>query len=456
MTTPGPPPSADLVVRGGHLLDPGSGLDGPGDIVIADGRVTAIGPDVGAGRKGPSIDARNAVVTAGLVDLHAHVYAGHTYWGVDPDIVGPRTGVTTFVDAGSAGAYSLAGLAGFSATRRWCRVLAFANIAAGGLVTPSFELANIDHCDPAALEVAAAGSNGFVRGVKVRMGVPIALGHGVEPLRRARMAADRLDVPVMCHIAAGPPSIDAVIDELRPGDIITHALTGLSMRLTGQEGQSPGPARRARTTGILIDLGHGAGGFSFRSARVLADDGIWPDTISTDLHQLSMNGPMFDLPTCMTKMLALGMPLPDVIDAATRVPAKVIGLSDIIGRLAVGSIADIAIWAVDEGAFTLVDVHHETITATRRLRCLRTIVGGRVAPRSAPERPAPWVPLTDRQRAVYDASGPDTNLGDELAIEDLAPPLDTSRDPGDVLAEAMAAFSAAKPEVAAPLPPSAR
>jgi dihydroorotase len=281
-----------------------------------------------------------------------------------------------------------------------------------------------------------------VKGVKVRMGVPLALGHGVEPLWRAVEAAERLGVPVMCHIGTAPPPIDEVLEALRPGDILTHALTGLSMRLTGPDGQGTEPGRRARAAGVLLDVGHGAGGFSFDSARRLADAGIWPDTISTDLHQLSMNGPMFDLPTCLTKMHALGMPLAAVVDAATRVPARTAGLADGIGRLTVGGVGDVAVWALELGAFALADVHHETIVATRRLRCLRTVVAGRVAPMTAPERPARWVPLSERQRAVYATAGPETNLVDELAIADLAPPVDASRSPREILDEAFSAFGA--------------
>jgi dihydroorotase len=212
------------------------------------------------------------------------------------------------------------------------------------------------------------------------------------------------------------------------------------MRLTGPDGRDPSVARRVRDEGIVIDLGHGSGGFSFETARRLADVGIWPDTISTDLHQLSMKGPMFDLPTSMTKLLAIGMPLGAVVDAVTRVPARILGVEDELGRLSVGAVADVAVLIREPIEARLADVHFETIAATERLRCLHTIVGGRLAPRIAPEHPAPWIAVTERQRAVYASATPGTILPDAIGVDDLGPPLVTDRDPSDILAEADRAF----------------
>jgi dihydroorotase len=287
---------------------------------------------------------------------------------------------------------------------------------------------------------AAAELGGFVRGVKVRMGVPIALGLGLEPLRRAIAAAEELGVPVMCHVATAPPSIDEVLAELRPGDIVTHAFTGQSMRLTGTDRRTISAAMAARDAGIILDLGHGSGGFSFESAITLADAGIYPDTISTDLHQLSINGPMFDLPTCLTKMLALGMTLPDAVYAATGRPARAVGLSDGTGSLTVGGRADIAIFALDAGEFVLADVHHQTISTHQRLRCLRTIIGGTpVDPRPA-DPPAPWITLTEGQRAYYRSGDPKIVISDELGLADLGPPTPRDVDAGQVMASARHLF----------------
>jgi dihydroorotase len=432
----------DLLIRGGHVVDPSTGLDGPNEVAIAGGRIAAVGLNLD-GDASTTIDARGLIVTPGLVDLHTHVYADATYWGVDPDGIGPRTGVTTFIDAGSAGAYTLRAFRSQALTRRSSRVLAFANIAVGGLTTPSFELANIDDCDPAALPLVAPDLGDFIRGVKVRMGVPIALGHGLEPLRRALDAAERLGVPVMCHIATGPPAIADVIRLLRPGDVLTHAFTGQSMRLTGDDRRSIAAAQEARAAGVVLDLGHGSGGFSFETATTLAEAGILPDTISTDLHQLSVNGPMFDLPTCMTKMLALGMSLREVVSAASARPAAVVGLTDGTGSLAVGAAADVAILGMDTGTFTLADVHHRTITSSRRLRSVTTIFGGSPVPRSTPDAPAPWVELTAGQRAYYDRRDPDALMADLVSIEDLAPALARDGDPERLMADAVRGFGVA-------------
>ena len=432
----------DLLIRGGHVVDPATNLDGTSDVAVKSGRIAAVGLDLRQDAAA-TIDARGQIVTPGLVDLHTHVYSDATYWGVDPDGIGPRSGVTTFVDAGSAGAYTLRAFRAQAASRRTSRVLAFANIAVGGLTRPSFELANIDDCDPAALALVAPDLGDFIRGVKVRLGIPIALGHGLEPLRRALDAAEHLGVPVMCHIATGPPAIEDVIRLLRRGDVLTHAFTGQSMRLTGLHRRSLAAAQEARAAGVILDLGHGSGGFSFETAMTLAEAGILPETISTDLHQLSVNGPMFDLPTCMTKMLALGMPLQDVVYAASARPAAVVGLTDGTGSLAVGAPADVAIFAMDTGSFTLADVHHQTMSSRRRLRCVTTIFGGSPASRKAPDAPAPWVNLTAGQRASYDARDPDAVMADLVSIEDLAPPVPRDGDPERLMTDALRGFGVA-------------
>jgi dihydroorotase len=216
-------------------------------------------------------------------------------------------------------------------------------------------------------------------------------GNGVEPLRRGLAAAGACGVPVMVHIGTTPPALDEVLDLLRPGDIVTHCASGLAAPL--------GPAvHAAKERGVLFDIGHGSGGFAFDVLEQQLAAGLGPDTVSTDLHARSVHGPAFDLPTTMAKLLAVGVPLDEVITAATVRPARALGLSS--GTLAVGAPADLAVFRISEGAFPVADAHRQVRHAPLRLINEATYVAGRrLIPRLGPPVP-PWIPLTDAQRAA--------------------------------------------------------
>jgi len=391
----------DLLVADGELLDPGAGLAGRLDVAVAGGRVAAVGADIPRKSARSVIDAQGQLVTPGLVDLHTHVYRGATYWGIDADALAWRTGVTTWLDVGSAGAYTIAGFREWIAEPARVRIRALLNISSIGLVAENWELANLGHLDVGLCRALVDANRDLVLGVKVRMGSPTVGENGVEPLRRARRAADETGLPLMVHIAHAPPAIADVLALMRPGDILTHCATGASMRLVGDLDA----ARRARDAGVVLDLGHGSGSFSWASAEALLAAGLVPDVISSDAHQLSVQGPMFDLPTCLAKYLALGMALPDVVRAATARPAEVMGLAGEVGTLRPGAHADIALWRVERGPVALYDVDRMARTGDVTLHNTLTLVGGRALPARAVEPPAPWVELTDAQRAWHrDAS----------------------------------------------------
>jgi dihydroorotase len=436
----------DLLVRGGHLIDPASRISEIQDVAVVGDRVVAVGKNLPTEGATTIIDAAGRYVTPGLIDLHSHVYPGATYWGVDPDSVGPRSGVTTWVDAGSAGAYTLAGLRDFADRREASRVFCFLNISATGLVAPSFELANIDNCDPDLVCRVASRYPGEIRGIKVRMGIPIASTHGLEPLRRAREAADVLGIPIMCHIASGPPSIGEILSFFHAGDILTHSFTGLSMRLVDQTGQALEAVQQARAGGVVIDVGHGSGGFSYETAESLVPAGFLPDVISTDMHQLSINGPMFDLPTCMTKFLHLGMSLEAIVEAVTARPARILGVGDILGTLAPGCMADVAVLTLEDGTFPMFDAQHRKRIVPSRLRCVQTIFGGKVVQPEQPGPPAPWVPLTERQAGYYADPQRGLNLADVITESaEMGVPAQASVDVDAVLRAAALSFGFAPP-----------
>ena len=383
------PEPYDLLFVGGEVLDPGGGHSGRSDVAVRDGRIAAVGAGLPRDA-GTVVDVTGRLVTPGLVDLHTHVQPGAGYWGVDPDPIAWYSGVTTWVDAGSAGAFTVDGLRAYAAGRE-VRVRALLNIAGPGFAARTGEGRDLENCDPGLAAGAIRAHRAFVRGVKVRVDADTVGANGVEPLRRGLAAAAACGVPVMVHIGTSPPALAEVLDLLRPGDIVTHCASGLAEPL--------GPAAvAAHGRGVLFDIGHGSGAFAFDVAERQIAAGLRPWSISTDLHARSLYGPVFDLPTTMAKLLAVGLPLAEVVAAATVRPARALGLD--AGTLAVGAPADVAVFRVDEGAFEVVDAHRQTRRAPLRLVNEGTYVGGRRLPPRLPVPPPAWIPLTAAQRAA--------------------------------------------------------
>lgn len=384
----------DLLVSGGHVIDPASGLDGPADVAIADGRIALVAPSIGREQARELLDASGLIVTPGLVDLHTHIYWGATYWGIEADPVAARTGVTTWLDAGSAGAYSFPGFREFIQRGSKARIFALLNLSAIGLVAPTWEFANLDYCDVELAARTVEENRDIILGIKARIDSNTTRGVGIRPLELARQLADGVRLPLMVHIGSGPPPLEAIAALLRPGDILTHCFTAGTHRPLTDDGRLSPLLRELQARGVILDIGHGAGSFSYRVAETALEAGVLPDVISSDIHQLSVQGPMFDLPTTLSKFLALGMELPAVIDRATRRPAAVMGRPE-LGTLRAGAPADIAIFRLEEGTFAFHDVTMEARPGARRLVCVHTLVGGAVLPR-APERPpAIWARRND-------------------------------------------------------------
>ncbi|GAA4941639.1 amidohydrolase/deacetylase family metallohydrolase [Streptomonospora halophila] len=390
----------DLLLRGGRVVDPASGLDAVADVAVRGGRIAEVrrhgagsGPAPAADAAAEVVDADGRLVTPGLVDMHTHVWHGATYWGVDPDPVAWRTGVTTWVDAGSAGAYSMDGLRRFAAEPARVRVHALINVSALGLVAETGEHHALDNLDIDTAAAVAARHGDFVRGVKARIDARTVGRHGLEPLHRAAALARRLERPLMVHVGYGPPTIADIAPVLAEGDILTHCASGCPSDLVSG-GRLTDPARRALDAGAVFDLGHGSGALAFDVLETEVAEGVRP-TASSDLHARSVHGPAFDLPTVMAKLTAAGVGLSEAVAAATVRPARALGLD--AGTLAPGAAADIAVFDLEEGRFPVVDVHGTVRDAPVRLTNTATYVGGRPLPPCAAEPPAPWVPLSPAQ-----------------------------------------------------------
>lgn len=387
----------DVVIAGGEVLDPGTGTRGMLDVGIQDGRIAALDAGLSQQETATVIDASGQLVTPGLVDLHTHVYWGATYWGIEADPVAARSGVTTWLDVGSAGAYSFPGFQRYVVEPNRAKVFSLLNLSSIGLIAPTWEFTNLDYCDvPLAASIVEAHRD-VILGIKARIDNRTTRGTGIRPLELARELADQVGLPLMVHIGAAPPSLDEVAALLRPGDILTHCFTGQSMKLVDGAGRVNPAIPELHDRGLILDIGHGAGSFNFDVSEQLLAQGILPDVISSDIHQLSVQGPMFDLPTTLSKFLQLGLSVADVIERATSRAAIAMRRPD-LGTLRVGGAADIAVFKLETGEFTFYDAQMNARRGTQRLMNTLTMVDGEVLPRLPERERMPWAELPPHQR----------------------------------------------------------
>jgi dihydroorotase len=392
----------DLLIKGGEVVDPGAGYRGTLDVAIKRNRIAAVDTSIPAESAFRVVDAGGQYVTPGLVDLHTHVYYGATYWGIQPDPVAARSGVTTWLDVGSAGGYNFPGFREFIARPATARIYALINISSIGLTAPTFELSNLDYCDVDLCCRLIDLNRDIALGIKARIDRNTTRNTGIAPLARAREAADRCELPLMVHIGNGPPTLDEVLRYMKPGDILTHCFTGGDMRIIDDHGRLRDDARRAWDSGVIMDIGHGAGSFSFETAEALVAEGYKPDVISSDIHQLSIHGPMFDLPTCLSKFMLLGMSFEETVEAATARPARIMGLQDEVGTLRPGALADVALFRIERGEHTFYDVHMNARRGKELVRNTLTIVNGRELPVTIDGPQAPWIELSADQQALIE------------------------------------------------------
>jgi dihydroorotase len=373
--------SYDLILRGGRVIDPSQKLDAVTDVAFADGKVARVGAGLRPDAKTDVHDVSGRIVTPGLIDLHTHVYWGGTSLGVDAEDFCRRSGVTTAVDTGSAGPGNFAGFRKHVIERSEVRILAYLHVSFAGIYAFSprvmvGESEEIRLMAPInAVEVANANRD-IIVGIKVRVGARASGRSGTVPLDIALQVADEVGVPVMAHIDEPPPSYEEVIARLRPGDVLTHAFRPFPNSPATAQGTVKRAVIEARQRGVLFDIGHGKGSFAFKTARAMLANGFLPDTISSDVHALCINGPAFDQVTTMSKFLCLGMPLADVIAASTANSAFALKRPE-LGSLKPGSVGDATILSVSDGRFDYVDVVGEHLTGERKIASQAVVIAGR-------------------------------------------------------------------------------
>ncbi|WP_338697512.1 amidohydrolase/deacetylase family metallohydrolase [Bradyrhizobium sp. 26S5] len=383
----GPDDKFDLVIKSGDVIDPSQSLRGKRDIGIRWGIIEAVEDEIPAARAAKTIDASGKLVMPGLVDLHCHVYPYGSAIGIPADELVQFQGTTTVVSAGDAGVNNLAALRRFIVAQSRARIYAFLHIANNGLSAfPVAELYNIDNAQVEACAMALAENPDFLIGVKVRMSENVIFKHGIEPLKRAIQACETCGWParMMVHIGGVETRelMSDILDLLRPGDILTHAYSGapnMSGAFTNivQDGKLLPAALEAKQRGVLFDVGHGGGSFDFTVAEIAIPAGCTADTISSDIHVFSGNSPGIPfLPNVMSKFLAMGSSLDQVVAMATSVPARIINRAPKIGTLQRGAPGDVAIMDLVEGPVTFVDTRNNKRDGNLQLKPVQTVVNG--------------------------------------------------------------------------------
>ena len=373
----------DFVVAGGTVVDPASGMDAQMDVAVRNGSVECVEEHVDA-RGAPVHRVDGCLVCPGLIDLHTHVYRG-CQWGVDADSLGPPTGVTTCVDFGTAGAGNFDGFLRHVIRPGLVRIYSFLHIAYTGLLGAVHIpralriIGELEDLRLAIVEEAVRVGAQYpevIRGIKVRASIESARENAVQAIVLAKKAATILEVPLAVHVGRPPAVIEEVLSLLETGDILTHSYRGPMNSLLDRDGRVLPEAKDARERGVLFDIGHGGGSFSFESAKRLLGEGFPPDTISSDVHAYSIFGPAFDLPTTMTKFLGLGLPMSDIIRAVTATPARALGMEDRLGTLAPGGPADITVLKLGSGSFHLEDAVGIEMKVDRRFLPVMTFKQG--------------------------------------------------------------------------------
>jgi len=372
----------DLLIRNGEVRDPEGGTRARADVGIRDGKIAAIESSLPVEKAREVIDARGLYVVPGLVDLHTHIYyGGGSVPGIEADPVAARSGVTTWVDAGSFAYDNVAGFRRYIVDRSQVRVFGFVYLYPASR-DPAIDAVKYVRSAMRQTAETVATNRDVILGVKVQIGVNMNGRYSPEFLKIARELCDANQLKLMVHISDAPPGVPEIMEQMRPGDIITHAYTGHGTSLADAEGKLKRGVAEARRRGVVFDLGHGLGSFNFAEARKCLDAGFPVDTISSDIYQRNIEGPVYDMPTTMSKLLYLGMSLDDVLLRSTANPAKVIGRVEGLGTLRVGAPGDVALLAVEEGQFRLTDSQRNEVTAKQRIACRLTICRGKrvVAP----------------------------------------------------------------------------
>jgi len=399
----------DLLLKGGHVLDPGQGLNARLDIAVAGGKIAKIAADIPAAQAARVLELRGPGrhVVPGLIDVHTHVASGAIAKGVgvgmcEADAIGVHSGVTTVADCGSVGIANIGVVPAYILPRAKTRIVTLINAGSYGHAMPGpADINSPDDISRRAITVGAEHNPGLIGGVKLRLVGPVFQTAGEAVISTAKAVAKDLGVPLMVHIGDATATDAAsaarreeltrfLLEAFEPGDILTHLCTPRPGGVLDRSGSPYPEVAEARANGVTLDSAIGLGNFGIEVARRQADLGLYPDTISSDLTIGSQT--FHSLLECMAKFMAVGYSLPDVIKATTANAARALGLADEIGAIAVGRDADLSIIDVVDGDFTFTDTNGQGFTGRYGLVPVRTIKAGEEFAPGWGTHPWGWLP----------------------------------------------------------------
>jgi dihydroorotase len=376
-------PQYDLLLKNGHTIDPLNHLDGKLDVAMADGKIAAVEPDINPALAKQTVDVSGHYVTPGIIDIHVHVYHTREPEGLSvmADSHSFRSGVTTMVDTGTAGAKHFLHFKRTVIDQAKTRIFAYINIVDLGMIG-EFEQ-DINTMDPELAASVVLAYPDVCVGIKTAhywTQHPFDAAHPPwTAVDRAVEAGNICRKPVMVDFWPRPPERsyeELILQKMRPGDIHTH-MYAQQFFILDDQGKPLPFVHEARARGVIFDVGHGAGSFWFRNAVPAMQNGFGPDSISTDLHTRNVHGVVVDMQTTMNKILNIGMPLAEVIMRSTVTPAQEIGHPE-LGHLSVGAEADVAVFKLLEGEFSFVDCGRAKLCGNQKLECQMTVRAGAI------------------------------------------------------------------------------
>lgn len=384
----------DLLIKKGRVVDPAQGIDEQLDIAINQDRIAQVTKDIPSNEGRQVINTEGKIVTPGLIDIHSHVYNSITQIGTEPDEAGVRQGVTTVVDAGSAGWATFGGFRKYVIPAAQTSVFLFLHLSSFGKSLAT-ELNDWSEIDVEATAAAVEANRDLIKGVKLRMtGTDFIAQNGVRLVQMAKEIATRFGLPIMVHLGdrlqkVPPTMTQEYLPLLEKGDILSHVFTARSGGILKADGRVMTELKEAADRGVLLDIANGRYNLGYDVARKCLDQGIIPDIISSDLTLPAITGPVYGLTVTMSKLLGLGLSLNQVIEMATINPAKAIREDNRIGSLKPGMIADVSVLQLLSGRWQLKELEGAIMETNRLLSPVTTVKSGKVISAKPVAQPQP-------------------------------------------------------------------